>query len=76
MTGMNAFDPLYENREVWVIDPESKQSWYKSLEDSPTSGLGQGLVDSLSAVNTQFYQEDDKWIIVGGYGYKLPSPIT
>lgn len=70
MTGMNAFDPLYENREVWVIDPESKQSWHKSLEDSPSSGLGQGLVDSLSAVNTQFYQENDKWIIVGGYGYK------
>lgn len=70
MTGMNAFDPLYENREVWVIDPESRQSWHKSLEDSPSSGLGQELVDSLSAVNTQFYQEDAKWIIVGGYGYK------
>jgi len=70
MTGMNAFDPLYENREVWVIDPESKQSWHKSLEDFPSSGLGQGVVDSLSAVNTQFYQENDKWIIVGGYGYK------
>jgi len=39
MTGMNAFDPAYENREVWVVDPETKQSWRKSLDDSPASGL-------------------------------------
>lgn len=70
MTGMNAFDPAYENREVWVVDPESKESWRKSLEDSPASGLGRDMVDSLSAVNTQFYQDSDQWFIVGGYGYK------
>lgn len=70
MMGMNAFDPAYENREVWVIDPEAKLSWHKSLEDSPASGLNQDVVDSLSAVNTQFYQDASHWLIVGGYGYK------
>lgn len=70
MTGMNAFDPAYENRELWVIDPEGQQSWHKSLENSPASGLNADVVDSLSAVNTQFYQDGDHWIIVGGYGYK------
>ncbi len=70
MTGMNAFSPAYENRDVWVVDPESKQSWHKSLEDSAASGLSQNLVDSLSAVNTQFYQDESHWMIVGGYGYK------
>lgn len=70
MMGMNTFDPVYENREVWVVDPETKQSWHKSLEDSPASGLNQDFIDSLSAVNTQFYQDDSRWLIVGGYGYK------
>ena len=69
LTGNNAFDPAYENREIWVIDPVAKQSWHKSLEDSPASGLGQDAVDSLSAVNTEFYQDDATLIVVGGYGY-------
>ena len=70
MTGMSGFDPVYENRDVWVIDPETKKSWRKSLKDSPASGLSQNQVDSLSAVNTQFYQDENHLIIVGGYGYK------
>ncbi len=67
---MNAFDPAYENREVWVIDPVGKLSWHKSLEGSSASGLSQDVVDSLSAVNTQFYLDESRWLIVGGYGYK------
>ena len=70
MTGRNAFDPAFENREVWVIDPKSKQSWHKSLETSAASGLTQDQIDALSAVNTQFYQDSTHWFIVGGYGYK------
>ena len=69
LTGNNAFDPSFENREVWVIDPVAKQSWHKSLETSAASGLSQDQVDSLSAVNTQFYQDGDKWLITGGYGF-------
>lgn len=67
MTGMNAFDPAFENRDVWVIDPAGRQSWHKSLEGS---GLDQDTVDSLSSVNTQFYQDGNKLLIIGGYGYK------
>lgn len=70
MTGMNAFDPLYENREVWVINPATHQSWHKSLETSATSGLSQDQVDSLSCVNSQFYQDGETLVMVGGYGYK------
>ena len=70
LTGLNAFDPLYENREVWVINPETHESWHKSLETSAASGLGQDAVDSLSAVNTQFHQDGDLLVVVGGYGYK------
>jgi hypothetical protein len=71
LTGNNAFDPQYENREVWVIDPASRQSWRKSLtESSPASGLTADVVDSLSSVNTQFYQHGETLLVVGGYGYK------
>lgn len=71
LTGNNAFDPQYENRSVWIIDPVNKQSWSKSLiESNPGSGLTADVVDSLSAVNTQFHQTGDRLTIVGGYGYK------
>jgi hypothetical protein len=71
LTGNNAFDPQYENREVWVIDPVSRQSWRKTLsESSPASGLTADAVDSLSSVNTQFYQQGETLLVVGGYGYK------
>ena len=70
MTGQNGFDPVYENREVWVIDPLGRRSWRKSLESSPASGLSPDQVDSLSAVNTEFYQDDDTLFVVGGYGFK------
>jgi hypothetical protein len=69
MTGNNGFNPLYENRDVWVINPETKQSWKKSLEDPTASGLSQDEVDSLSCTNTEFYQDGETMIVVGGYGY-------
>ena len=54
MTGMNAFDPAFENREIWVVDPSSRESWSKNIETSAASGLARDIVDSLSSVNTQF----------------------
>lgn len=69
MTGRNPFDPAYENQEIWVIDPRTKSSWRKSLEDSTAAGLSQSQVDSLSAVNTEFYQDGSRLIVVGGYGF-------
>lgn len=71
MTGNNAFDPQFENRSVWVIDPDSRQSWSKTLaEGNPASGLSADAVDSLSSVNSQFHQQGDTLVVVGGYGFK------
>ena len=71
LTGQNAFDPQYENRAVWIIDPVNKLSWRKTLlETNSASGLTADVVDSLSSVNTQFHQTGDRLIVVGGYGYK------
>lgn len=71
LTGQNAFDPQFENRSVWIIDPVSRLSWSKSLSESnPASGLTADIVDSLSSVNTQFHQTGVRLVVVGGYGYK------
>jgi hypothetical protein len=66
--GANAFPPASQNREVWVIDPISRQSWRRSLEDA-TSGLSRSVVDSISRTNTQFDQQDRHLYVTGGYGF-------
>lgn len=66
--GFKNFPPDKQNLEVWVIDPSSTQSWYKSLKHY-TSGLSQEQVDSLSLTNTQYYQDGCTLYIMGGYGY-------
>ena len=64
--GIENFPPKYQNTDVWVIDPVTKESWSRSLED-PSSGLNQSIIASLSATNTQSYQDDNTLFIVGGY---------
>lgn len=58
-----------EIREVWVITPTIKKSWHKSLELMGASGLSGEQIDSLFAVNTEFYQDGETLVIVGSYGY-------
>ena len=70
MRGNGAFDPAYSNFDIWVIDPQTKESWHKNLKTSSASGLTEDQVDALSAVNTQFYHDGENLLIVGGYGYK------
>ena len=64
--GIENFPPKYQNTDVWVIDPVTKESWSRSLED-PSSGLNQSIIASLSATNTQSYQDGNTLFIVGGY---------
>lgn len=66
--GFKNFPPDKQNKEVWVIDPISMQSWSKSLED-PTAELSEAQVDSLSTTNTESYQDGFTLYIAGGYGY-------
>lgn len=58
-----------ENRDVWVIDPQTKQSWHRTLEPSdPGSGLDDAQLLTLIGANAQFEQVDDRLYMVGGYG--------
>jgi hypothetical protein len=71
----NNFDPEMQNRQVWVIDPVSKQSWSRSLDD-PSSGLTNAEVNSLTPANTEFYERGDRLYMVGGYGVQTGAGVT
>ena len=67
-SGLSFFPPSSQNREVWVVDPQTKQAWHRSLED-PAAGLSQSLVDSLTPSNAQAFQDGDRLYLSGGYTY-------
>ena len=67
--GAQNFPPESQNREVWVIDPVTHESWSRSLEDA-SAGLTSAEVNSLSQANNEFYQRGDRLYMVGGYGYQ------
>ena len=66
--GLANFPPKYQNTDVWVIDPVSKETWSRSLKDT-SSGLSSSEIDSLSSTNTESYQDGNTLFVVGGYVY-------
>jgi len=70
---VNNFPPEFQNRDVWVIDPVSKQSWSRSLL-SPSASLTTDQVNSLTPANNQFYQQGDQLYMTGGYGLYTELP--
>jgi hypothetical protein len=67
------FPPEFQNREVWVIDPVSRQSWRRSLEGSP-GGLTAAELNSITVTNNQFYQDEERLYMTGGYGFQSTLP--
>ncbi|QEG37256.1 PEP-CTERM sorting domain-containing protein [Bythopirellula goksoeyrii] len=61
------FPEQYQNRDIWVIDPLTQQSWSRSLEDV-SSGLDANEIASLTPTNQQFTHIGDRLYITGGYG--------
>ncbi|MGC1481107.1 MAG: hypothetical protein WA771_11425 [Chthoniobacterales bacterium] len=66
--GLINFPPAAQNRTIWVIDPVSKQTWSRDLDDA-TSGLSAAQIDSLSTTAPQVAQQGDTLYVIGGYGY-------
>ncbi|HVU38660.1 MAG TPA: hypothetical protein VHC95_10010, partial [Opitutales bacterium] len=62
------FPPVYQNTDIWIINPVTQQTWSRSLSDA-SSGLNQAQVDSLSATSTEFYQSGSTLYVAGGYLY-------
>ncbi|MBL7828719.1 MAG: T9SS C-terminal target domain-containing protein [Saprospiraceae bacterium] len=59
-----SFDQAGQNNSVWVINPETGQSWSTSI-----NGLPQGISEQLSSTNLEFWQSDTVLYLIGGYGY-------
>lgn len=64
--GLTNFPPAFQNRDVWIVDPVTKQSWSRSLEGS---GLPTSVVDLLTAANYEETEVGGKLYMVGGYGF-------
>lgn len=59
-----AYPANRSNMNIWIIDPEKKTVLKKSLE-----GLPANLCEQLQSTNMSFYQDDNKLLLVGGYGW-------
>ncbi len=59
-----SFQPKYQNRYAWVVDPSTGQTWSVNIYSSLTVAKA----DPLRSMNTQYYQDGDKLFITGGYG--------
>ena len=60
----NAFPATFNNTEIMVADPESKEVWTNDLNE-----LGQNLQEQLQSTNMSFHQIEDTLYIAGGYAY-------
>lgn len=60
----NAFLREDHNDSIYVVDPVLRRTW-----SSPLDKLEPALFDQLISSNAQFYQEGDRLILAGGYGY-------
>ena len=52
------------NKNVYVIDPVSNQTWSTSLNVLPAS-----IFEQLQSTNQEFIQRNNTLYIIGGYGY-------
>ena len=68
--GFGNFPPASQNRELWVIDPVTRQSWSRSVEDA-AAGFTTAQIDSLTPTNAQFAQRDGQLYITGGYSFSF-----
>lgn len=71
---VNPFSPSQQNTMVFVVNPKTKTTHYRSLYD-PSAHLSQAQIDLLSATNTLFYYDKNKstLYIAGGYGLDTAS---
>ncbi|HEY4944023.1 MAG TPA: autotransporter domain-containing protein [Rhizomicrobium sp.] len=65
-SGLTNFPVAFQSRDIWVVDPVTKQSWSRSLEGS---GLPLSVIDALTAANYEEMQIGGKLYMIGGYAF-------
>lgn len=53
-----------KNEDLIVVNPVTKTVWRSPLSNLPT-----GIREQLSSTNMQFYQDENRLLCTGGYGY-------
>ena len=66
-SGAVNFPVSSQNRDVWVIDPVTMQSWHRSLNDA-SAGLSASAYSALTIPDTESIQKGDRLYVVGGCG--------
>lgn len=59
-----AFSADGKNQDLIVVNPTTNSVWRRPLSDLPTK-----VREQLSSSNMQFYQDGERLICTGGYGY-------
>jgi len=65
-TGAANFPAAYQNHDIWVVDPLTRQSWSRSLDSDST--VTEQMLAELTSTNTEFTQLGDRLYVAGGYG--------
>ncbi|WP_333808564.1 hypothetical protein [Flavobacterium sp.] len=64
----NAFPDAQNNKDIYVVDIATQQSWSASLNSLPT-----GIKEQLQSTNMNFYQDGNALFIIGGYAYSATT---
>ena len=70
----NNFPPQTQNQVVYVVDPDCKKVYARSLAD-PGSGFNQAQIDFLSVTSPEYFQKGSTLYMVGGYGVDSATGI-
>lgn len=64
----NAFPENQNNKELFVVDPQTGELWTGQLNTLPT-----GIFEQLQSTNMNFYQDADTLYIIGGYSFSVTA---
>ncbi|VXB52440.1 conserved hypothetical protein [Flavobacterium sp. 9AF] len=64
----NAFPENQNNDLIYVVDIDTQQTWFVSL-----NSLSTGLKEQLQSTNMNFYQDEDILYVIGGYSYSTSA---
>jgi len=59
-----AYPANKSNKNIWLVDPLKNKIWKKSIDS-----LSANLCEQLQSTNMSFYQDAEKLLLIGGYGW-------
>lgn len=69
-SGLVSFPPIYQNNNIYVIDPSTGQTWSESWN---ATGLSQAVTRALASTNQESFQQGNRLYTIGGYSFDPSS---